>query len=549
MLWQTDEVRSIRPSVDDEIRQGLWFFEASLLDVGADLVARLDEELPGLGTLPLQFGTWIGGDQDGNPNATPDQIGNALARARTLALRRYRGEVRELARAIGVSDTLVQVDDALRASIERDEQEMPWVQAETAVRNEHEPYRRKLTAIWRRLDNELSGRDEPGYARASELAADLDLVDASLRHHLGARIADGRLAALRRRVAVFGLHVARLDVRVHADQVRAPDDRLRATFAAVREAQRVHGVEALDTLVLSGTESAQDVLAANDLAEQAGLRPLGRAPLRDHRRPRARARDPRRAARRTRLRPTARRARAQAHRDGRLLGLGQGRRLPGSAVGDPRGTRRARARRGRARHRADGVPRPRRQHRARRRADAPRDPRPAPAARRRTAADHRAGRDDRLQVRPAGSRPAQPRAGARGDPARLVPRGREHLAAQRGRERDAGARSPLARGLLGVRARRGVPRVLPPLHADRRARAARDRLAARAAAREAAASCPGCAPFRGSSPGRRTAACCPPGTASAPRSARSPTPRRGSAACAACIATGRSSGRSWRTSR
>ena len=278
VLWQTDEVRSIRPSVDDEIRQGLWFFEASLLDVGADLAARLDEELPGLGSLPLQFGTWIGGDQDGNPNATPDQIGNALARARTLALRRYRDEVRELARAIGVSDTLVQVDDALRASIERDDHDLPWVHAETALRNEHEPYRRKLTAIWRRLDNELTGRDEPGYRRAAELAADLDIVDASLRHHLGARIADGRLASLRRRVAVFGLHIARLDVRVHADQVRAPDDRLRATFAAVREAQATHGVEALDTIVLSGTASAADVLAASDLAEEAGC-DLSVAPL------------------------------------------------------------------------------------------------------------------------------------------------------------------------------------------------------------------------------------------------------------------------------
>ena len=261
VLWQTDEVRSIRPSVDDEIRQGLWFFEASLLDVGADLAARLDEELPGLGALPLQFGTWIGGDQDGNPNATPDQIGNALARARTLALRRYREEVRELARAIGVSDTLVQVDDALRASIARDEHDLPWVQAETALRNEHEPYRRKLTAIWRRLDNELAGRDEPGYRRAAELAADLDIVDASLRHHLGARIADGRLAALRRRVAVFGLHIARLDVRVHADQVRAPDDRLRATFAAVREAQAAARRRGARHVVLSGTESAADVLA------------------------------------------------------------------------------------------------------------------------------------------------------------------------------------------------------------------------------------------------------------------------------------------------
>jgi phosphoenolpyruvate carboxylase len=270
VLWQTDEVRSIRPSVDDEIRQGLWFFEASLLDVTADLVALLDEELPGLDALPLQFGTWIGGDQDGNPNATPDQIANALGRARTLALRRYRDEVRELSRAIGVSDTLVGVDDELRASIERDERELPWVYDETAVRNRHEPYRRKLTAIWRRLDNELAGRDEPGYRRAAGLAADLDLVDASLRHHGGARIADGRLAALRRRVAVFGLHIARLDVRVHAEQVRAPDEGLRATLAAVRAAQEEHGREALDTVVLSGTASADDVLATYALADAAG---------------------------------------------------------------------------------------------------------------------------------------------------------------------------------------------------------------------------------------------------------------------------------------
>ncbi len=270
VLWQTDEVRSIRPSVDDEIRQGLWFFEASLLDVTADLVALLDEELPGLDALPLRFGTWIGGDQDGNPNATPDQIANALGRARTLALRRYRDEVRELSRAIGVSDTLVGVDDELRASIERDERELPWVYDETAVRNRHEPYRRKLTAIWRRLDNELAGRDEPGYPRAAALAADLALVDQSLRHHVGARIADGRLAALRRRVAVFGLHIARLDVRVHAEQVRAPDDGLRATLAAVRAAQEEHGREALDTVVLSGTASAEDVLATYALADAAG---------------------------------------------------------------------------------------------------------------------------------------------------------------------------------------------------------------------------------------------------------------------------------------
>ena len=161
------------------------------------------------------------------------------------------------------------------------------------------------------------------------------------------------------------------------------------------------------------------------------------------------------------------------------------------------------------------------------------------------AAHHRAGRDDRVQVRAAGPRAPQPRAGARGDPARVVPRGREHLAAGRGRERDAtelAARSHEAYGafvdddpafpaffhrftpidelaLLEIGSRPAAP-------PGRRRRA----LA-------------GCARSRGSSPGRRTAACCPPGTASAPRSARSPTARPACARCAACTATGRSSAR------
>ena len=90
------------------------------------------------------------------------------------------------------------------ASIEADEAALPWVRAEVGVRNANEPYRRKLTAIWRRLDNELACRDEPIYADASELRRDLDLIDASLRAHHGARIADGRLAALRRTVEVLG---------------------------------------------------------------------------------------------------------------------------------------------------------------------------------------------------------------------------------------------------------------------------------------------------------------------------------------------------------
>ena len=105
-LWQADEVRSRRPRVVDEIRHALWFFETTLFDVAPEVLAAYRERLPGAAA-PFRFGSWVGGDQDGNPEAGPQTVaGVARARAR-LALTRYRREVRELARAIGVSTRMV----------------------------------------------------------------------------------------------------------------------------------------------------------------------------------------------------------------------------------------------------------------------------------------------------------------------------------------------------------------------------------------------------------------------------------------------------------
>ncbi len=270
LQWQSDEVRDVRPRVSDEVRQGLWFFEQSLVEAGTALLERWWAELPGT-PIPLRFGTWIGGDQDGNPNARPEHVTDALARARLLALRLYREEVRLLVRSLGVSSRIAGVSEELLASILADEEEIPWAAEQTAGINDAEPYRRKLTAMHRRLDSELVGRDEPTYASAAAFRRDLALIDASLRAHRGARIADGRLARLRRRAALFGFHVAKLDIRLHADQVRSPDHGVRATLATARAAQERHGVEALDTLILSGTEGAADVIAGLEAAAEAGL--------------------------------------------------------------------------------------------------------------------------------------------------------------------------------------------------------------------------------------------------------------------------------------
>src|SRR5258705_195342 len=99
ILWQTDEVRHGRPRLTDEIRHGLWFFEHSLPDAAEQLLAEYRARLPDAPS-PLSFGTWIGGDMDGNPAAGSDTIPEALDPSRDLALGRYRSDVRQLAGAV-----------------------------------------------------------------------------------------------------------------------------------------------------------------------------------------------------------------------------------------------------------------------------------------------------------------------------------------------------------------------------------------------------------------------------------------------------------------
>ncbi len=249
ILWQTDEVRSHRPRVVDEIRQALWFLEDSLWDAAADLLAIWHERLPGS---PLSFGTWIGGDLDGNPNAGAETVREAVERGSALVRELLRRDVRALAASWGMSSTLVDADDEVEAV------DLP------AGRNPTEPYRRRLTAIWERL-----GAD--GYGSPDELRDELDLVEKSLRAHGGARIADGGLAALRRRLDLFGLVGPALDLRVHARELRDDAPGTQAVLEEAAELQRRRGTGAVDTLIVSMTRTADDVLLAEALAAQACL--------------------------------------------------------------------------------------------------------------------------------------------------------------------------------------------------------------------------------------------------------------------------------------
>jgi phosphoenolpyruvate carboxylase len=271
ILWQTDEVRSIRPAVADEVRQALWVFERSLIAAAGGLADDWAGRHDGA-RFPLRFGSWIGGDQDGHPDVGAADFRDALERARQLVLRHYREELRELARSLGMSDALGGATPELIASIHRDEAALPWVAAEVGERNATEPYRRKLTAMHRRIDNELTSRDEPGYGSPEEFRDDLELLDRSLRAHRGGRIAEGRLASLRRTFDVFGLHLARIDVRVHTERLQGGrDSRLAETLEAVAAARRRFGEESCGRLVVSGVESAGDVRAALAAAADVGV--------------------------------------------------------------------------------------------------------------------------------------------------------------------------------------------------------------------------------------------------------------------------------------
>jgi phosphoenolpyruvate carboxylase len=260
-LWQTDEVRGRRPRVGDEVRHGLWFFEQSLLDAAPRLLADYRERLPGA-PVPLRFGSWIGGDRDGNPATSEETVEEALDRAHALALGRYREEVRALAVELSVSETLATVTEELADSIAGDEAELSDYAASIGAQNEGEPYRRKLSFVWWRLGNDA-------YESAGAFAADLDVIDRSLRANRAGRLADGALAELRRRVELFGFHLAKLDVRLHARDVAEPSEAVRRFVAGARRFP-----EAVETLIVSGVRAAGDVRAALELGGELRVVPL-----------------------------------------------------------------------------------------------------------------------------------------------------------------------------------------------------------------------------------------------------------------------------------
>lgn len=315
-IWfATDEVRSLRPRVADEVRRMLFFFESVVFDAAAELAAELERAVAGdlpSGHPPLRFGSWAGGDMDGNPNVGPETIAQTLRAHRALALSLLADRIAPLRRVFSQTESGLAMTEVLLASLERDERELPSTAAFLAERYPHEarePLRRKLAFVAARLRHTLDETQggepaEPGYASAGELRDDLEAI----RDSLGSRIvARGRVQHLLWQVRIFGFHLATLEVRENAPELQATCRallpgydaattdfervaRLRAAclagerpaaegavpkaaaaFDAVAAALERYGRQALDTFIISNTERPSDVLCALWLAHRSRL--------------------------------------------------------------------------------------------------------------------------------------------------------------------------------------------------------------------------------------------------------------------------------------
>jgi phosphoenolpyruvate carboxylase len=312
--WQTTDSSPVRPTVDDE-REHVGFYlvqvlyrvipvlyeslQQALLDTYGDTVP-----LPRL----LRFGTWVGGDMDGNPNVDAGTIRHTLDAQRQAVLGRYQKDLLQLASLLSQSTERIAVSDALQARVAHYQQLLP--QVTSRPRHADMPYRLLNDRMRARVQATLDDADG-GYASPQELEDDITLILDSLHANKGDHAGGFAVRRLLWRVRTFGFHLARLDVRqessVHGralasvldgqdawdaadavtraarlapfasgEQALPPSteeggQRLDAVFAALADARRRHGADALGSYIISMAHDRSDVLAVLALARRGGL--------------------------------------------------------------------------------------------------------------------------------------------------------------------------------------------------------------------------------------------------------------------------------------
>ncbi|MEV4638143.1 phosphoenolpyruvate carboxylase [Actinoplanes sp. NPDC049548] len=330
LLWQTDELRLDRPDPTDEARNAVYYLKDLYAEAAPQVLDDLAETLRQLGVetaptaRPLTFGSWIGGDRDGNPFVTPAVTKDVLIIQHEHGIQATEAAMDALIDELSVSRRLRGVSLDLSASLAADLDALPEVAPRFRRTNAEEPYRLKVRCVKAKLANtrlrlrqgtaHVPGRD---YLGSDELIADLELIRASLARNSGQLTAVGTVASAIRTVSAFGLQLATLDVREHAEKhhevlaqmytqvgevgdyaalSREERTKLLATelggrrplssadtpltdsarktfdvFNAIRDSQDRFGSDVIESYIISMTLGVDDVLAAAVLAREAGL--------------------------------------------------------------------------------------------------------------------------------------------------------------------------------------------------------------------------------------------------------------------------------------
>lgn len=234
LLWQTDELRVVKPEPQDEARTAVYYLRSIATDVVPEMLeeldrqlARVDVELPATAR-PLRFGTWAGGDRDGNPNVTPEVTLEILQLQHLSGLDQLVDMVEELLTEMTSSTRVVEASQALQDSLAEDAEALPITWETVRRLNAEEPYRLKMSFVRVRLqrtrDRLLRGTaHEPGrdYLGYDELVRDLTLVRESMLAAGDELTGNGAVLRLLRTAVTFGAGMATMDVREHSDKHHA----------------------------------------------------------------------------------------------------------------------------------------------------------------------------------------------------------------------------------------------------------------------------------------------------------------------------------------
>jgi phosphoenolpyruvate carboxylase len=335
LLWLTGELKLQKPTVEQEVAWGLYFFNENLFDVAPQLLGKVArafaKQFPGeVFEVPsfFQFGSWIGGDRDGNPYVTSEVTRGALRATRLASLRRYRNRLLDLVRNLSIEDQALQLPESFHRAVARAIDSLPQGSA-AAARNRGEIFRQFVGCMMAKLDFTIAraesasppqagaALEEAGYPNADRLIEDIDLMRGALETAGAKRLSDALLLPLRREVGIFRFSTVRLDVRENSMRVNQtlaamfrvrhggaeppPSDSedwkawLRSelatprtvpltydglppeaaeTLETFRTIARMRGEidrEAFGALILSMTRSAADILGVYLLAKEGGL--------------------------------------------------------------------------------------------------------------------------------------------------------------------------------------------------------------------------------------------------------------------------------------